>query len=69
MSVELGRTASELYMFLSGLVTKIVYEYEGTGADKVLKKKKYYRGSDLILEITYSYDADKDITQKEKTGP
>jgi hypothetical protein len=34
-------TASELYLFLSGIVDKITYEYTGTGASKVLNKKKF----------------------------
>jgi hypothetical protein len=62
-------TASELYLFLSGIVDKITYEYTGSGASKVLNKKKFWKGGQVILELTYSYDADYDATQKEKTGP
>jgi hypothetical protein len=62
-------TASELFLFLSGLVDKITYEYTGAGADKVVSKKKYYKSATVILELTFGYDADKDVTSKEKTGP
>lgn len=62
-------TASELFLFLSGHVDKITYEYTGSGADKVVNKKKFWKGTDVILELTYGYDSDKDVTSKEKTGP
>ena len=62
-------TASELYLFLSKVVDKITYEYSGSGADKVVSKKKYWKGSNVILELTFGYDADKDVISKEKTGP
>jgi len=61
-------TASELYLFLSGIVDKITYEYTGSGASKVLNKKKFWKGGNVILELTYTYDADYDATQKEKTA-
>ena len=62
-------TASELFLFLSGLVDKVSYEYTGAGADKVVAKKKYWKSAAVILELSFGYDADKDVTSKEKTGP
>jgi hypothetical protein len=62
-------TASELFLFLSGLVTKVTYEYTGVGADKVVSKKTYWKGAAVVLELTFGSDADKDVTSKEKTGP
>jgi len=62
-------TASELFLFSSGIIDKITYEYTGTGASKVVSKKKFWKGGAVILELTYSYDADYDVTTKEKTGP
>lgn len=62
-------TASELFLFLSGIVTKITYDYTGVAADKVVNKKKYWKDATVILELTLGYDADKDVTSKEKTGP
>lgn len=62
-------TASELYLFLSGIVDKITYEYTGTGASKVLNKKKFWKDGQVILDLTYGYDVDKDVTSKEQTGP
>jgi len=62
-------TASELFLFLSGLVDKVTYEYSGTGSSKVLNKKKYWKSGQVVLELTYGYDADYDVTSKEQTGP
>jgi hypothetical protein len=60
-------TTSELYLFLTGVVTKITYEYTGTGADKRISKKTYWKGTEKVLELTYGYDSDYDVTTKEKT--
>ena len=62
-------TASELYLFLSGVVNKITYVYAGAGASKYLFKKKFWKGVDLLLELTYTVDGDFDVTVKEKTVP
>ncbi len=62
-------TASELFLFLSGLVDKVTYEYTGAGVDKVVSKKKYWKGANVVLELSFGYDADKDVTSREKTGP
>ncbi len=47
-------------------ITRLVYEYEGVGANKVLKKKTAYNEEDILYIIEYTYDAQNDIIKKER---
>ena len=45
---------------ISGAVTKVTREWEGTGNSKVLKRVKLWHGTTEILRLRYDYDADGD---------
>jgi len=53
---------------LVGIISKIEYVYEGTGNNKVLKQKRFYNGPDLIFVVNYTYDAQNDLTKKERAN-
>jgi len=51
---------------IGDVITKVTKEYEGTGANKVLKRVKLWKGTAEVLRLRYDYDADSDNITIEK---
>jgi hypothetical protein len=45
---------------ISGVITRVTREWEGTGNSKVLKRVKLWHGTAEFLRLRYDYDADGD---------